>query len=98
MNWLWRAKEPWVVRFFLCVVVQARDRAQGKNLRDKFEHWEFSTDEEKQLYEKTFMIPESEEIQASLNTAKNLRAHFEQLQKEPLKPSDKPRIKVNRFV
>jgi len=76
----------------------ARDRAQGKNLRDKFEHWEFSTDEEKQLYEKTFMIPESEEIQASLNTAKNLRAHFEQLQKEPLKPSDKPRIKVNRFV
>jgi len=44
------------------------------------------------------MIPESEEIQASLNTAKNLRAHFEQLQKEPSKPAEKPRIKVNRFV
>jgi len=76
----------------------ARDRSQGKNLRDKFERWEFSTDEEKQLYEKQFMIPESEEIQASLNTAKNLRAHFEQLQKEPSKPAEKPRIKVNRFV
>jgi len=76
----------------------ARDRAQGKNLRDKFERWEFSTNEEKQLYEKQFMIPESEEIQSSLNTAKNLRAHFEQLQKEPSKPTEKPRIKVNRFV
>merc|ERR1712136_239144 len=76
----------------------ARDWAQGKNLRDKFERWEFSTDEEKHLYEKQFMIPESEEIQASLNTAKNLRAHFEQLQKEPSKPAEKPRIKVNRFV
>ena len=80
------------------LLLQARDRAQGKNLRDKFERWEFSTNEEKQLYEKQFMIPESEEIQSSLNTAKNLRAHFEQLQKEPSKPTEKPRIKVNRFV
>ena len=80
------------------LILQARDRSQGKNLRDKFERWEFSTDEEKQLYEKQFMIPESEEIQASLNTAKNLRAHFEQLQKEPSKPAEKPRIKVNRFA
>lgn len=66
-------------------------------MREKFERWEFSTDEEKLVYEKTLMIPESEEIQASLNTARNLRAHFENLQKEPPKV-EKPRIKVNRFV
>lgn len=66
-------------------------------MREKFERWEFSTSEEKLAYEKGLMIPESEEIQASLNTAKNLRAMFENLQKDPPKP-EKPRIKVNRFV
>lgn len=75
----------------------ARDRAVAKNMREKFERWEFSTDEEKLAYEKTMMIPESEEIQASLNTTRNLRAMFENLQNEPPKP-EKPRIKVNRFV
>ena len=66
-------------------------------MREKFERWEFSTDEEKLAYEKSMMIPESEEIQASLNTTRNLRAMFENLQYEPPKP-EKPRIKVNRFV
>ena len=68
----------------------------AKNMREKFERWEFSTDEEKVAYEKTLMIPETEEIQASLNTARNLRAHFENLKNEP--KIEKPRIKVNRFV
>lgn len=75
----------------------ARDRAVAKNMREKFERWEFSTDEEKLAYEKTMMIPESEEIQASLNTTKNLRAMFENMHNEPPK-LEKPRIKVNRFV
>lgn len=66
-------------------------------MREKFERWEFSTDEEKLAYEKTMMIPESEEIQASLNTTKNLRAMFENMHNEPPK-LEKPRIKVNRFV
>lgn len=66
-------------------------------MREKFERWEFTTDDEKLAYEKTMMIPESEEIQASLNTTRNLRAMFENLQNEPPK-LEKPRIKVNRFV
>lgn len=66
-------------------------------MREKFERWEFTTDEEKLAYEKTMMIPETEEIQASLNTTRNLRAMFENLQNEPPK-LEKPRIKVNRFV
>lgn len=75
----------------------ARDRAVARNMREKFERWEFSNDEEKAAYEKTLMIPESEELQTSLNTAKNLRAMFENLQKDPPK-FEKPQIKVNRFV
>lgn len=66
-------------------------------MREKFERWEFSNDEEKLAFEKSMMIPESEESQASLNTTKNLRAMFENLQNEPPK-IEKPRIKVNRFV
>lgn len=77
--------------------MQARDRAVARNMREKFERWEFSNDEEKEAYEKTLMIPESEELQASLNTAKNLRAMFENLQKDPPK-FEKPQIKVNRFI
>lgn len=75
-----------------------KDRALGKSLREKFERWEFASEEEKQMCEKSFMTPEQEELQASLKTAKNLRAHFENLQKEPPKQPEKPKFKVNRFV
>ncbi|XP_039287638.1 uncharacterized protein LOC111050753 isoform X15 [Nilaparvata lugens] len=69
---------------------QAQNAARAKSLKEKFEHWE----PEKQSKNNAINMLDSD--QASLDSTKSLRAHFESLKSE--QPKEKSRPKVNRFV
>lgn len=75
---------------FFCRILQAQKAAKAKALKEKFEKWE----PEKQSNNNAISQLDSEHV--SLDTTKSLRARFESLKAE--QPSEKPRLKVNRFV
>lgn len=79
--------------------VQARDAAKAKSLRAKFERWEAQENEANQTNQSgRAELVDTEN--ASLESAKSLRARFESLQQDTQQPKEAktPRPKVNRFV
>lgn len=68
---------------------------KARNLKAKFENW--SAEIERQN-SKNNGYDDEEEFVPHIDTTKNLRKKFETAFKEEVKPVDKPKVRVNRFV
>lgn len=71
---------------------QLIEAEKTRSLRAKFERWEGND------VDRENMKNMQEEIQPSIDTTKNLKAKFEALKEETIKPKERASPKVNRFV
>lgn len=86
--------------FFAAIQAKSSQSARkAASLRAKFERWE-SEVEHNNEYNRNERNEDDEECMPSIDTARNLRAMFENKAQEASRPvvSSQPKLKVNRFV
>ncbi|KAK3872878.1 hypothetical protein Pcinc_022075 [Petrolisthes cinctipes] len=72
---------------------------KAASLRAKFEKWESEVERNNEHNHNDQVVDEEEEGMPSIDTARNLRAMFENKAQEAAKPvANRPKLKVNRFV
>ncbi|KAF2348270.1 hypothetical protein FHG87_020974 [Trinorchestia longiramus] len=71
---------------------------KAAELRAKFEKWELEETRHNDVNKSNGAAGEDEEAMPSLDTARNLKAMFEEKAQEAAKPQVRERAKVNRFV
>ncbi|XP_047736745.1 uncharacterized protein LOC125177988 [Hyalella azteca] len=77
-------------------LLQMLSARKAAELRAKFEKWEAEVDRHNDINKSNGV--EDEEAMPSLDTARNLKAMFEEKAQEAAKPQVRERAKVNRFV
>ena len=90
-----------VVLCFLAAtqVKSSQSAKKAANLRAKFEKWESEVERNNELNQNVERYEEEDECMPSIDTARNLRAMFENKAQESSQPvNERPKVKVNRFV
>ncbi|XP_055922215.1 LIM domain and actin-binding protein 1 isoform X2 [Eupeodes corollae] len=78
-------------------LIQAQSAARAKQLRAKFEKWEAS-EIQREIQDGTINLYEDNSEENQIESAKAIRAKFENMKETQSKQPTRPRYKVNRFV
>ncbi|XP_055857678.1 LIM domain and actin-binding protein 1 isoform X2 [Episyrphus balteatus] len=78
-------------------LIQAQSAARAKKLRAKFEKWEAS-EIQREIQDGTINLYEDNSEENQIESAKAIRAKFENMKETQLNQPTRPRYKVNRFV
>lgn len=80
-------------------VKSSQSARKAASLRAKFEKWESEVERNNELNNRGGGLDDEEECMPSIDTARNLRAMFENKAQEATRPAlERPKPKVNRFV
>lgn len=80
-------------------VKSSQSAKKAASLRAKFEKWESEVERNNEYNQSIDRYEDEEECMPSIDTARNLRAMFENKAQEVTRPAtDRPKVKVNRFV
>lgn len=80
-------------------VNSSQSARKAASLRAKFEKWESEVERNNEYNHSDKILEEEEEGMPSIDTARNLRAMFENKAQEAARPvANRPKLKVNRFV
>lgn len=80
-------------------VKSSQSAKKAASLRAKFEKWENEVERNNEYNQSIDRYEDEEECMPSIDTARNLRAMFENKAQEAARPAtERPKVKVNRFV